>query len=346
MDNQPTNTPVEPVVQPTAPQPPSDPKSLMDRTIEPSKPAKSPLVPMLLVLFLVASALAVYFYFFPRTTPTALTDSSPTPASSATASADPTADWQTYTDQGMGYSVKYPMEANLNLYEKKYFRVSYMGHKQIESGRTETSLFDGYSVTIVPTTDGNSLDEIYTKRVESFDNACDPTQMGQSSKITISGYQAIKYSASCLGDYTTYIINHNNSFVDITLMTTGDGEDLPKYLAVTNQILSTFKFTDDTSPTNSDESELISTITKVALANNTNPDLSVNDITIKVQKLTSTHAMGTLQWQLPDGQPGSVWFAAKHDGVWTQVWGGQEPPDCNLMEEWNFPSSVFECNQN
>jgi hypothetical protein len=37
---------------------------------------------------------------------------------------------------------------------------------------------------------------------------------------------------------------------------------------------------------------------------------------------------------------GAVYIWAKQDGVWQEIWGGQELPDCDAMEKYSVPTSI------
>jgi len=37
---------------------------------------------------------------------------------------------------------------------------------------------------------------------------------------------------------------------------------------------------------------------------------------------------------------GAMYIWAKQDGVWQEIWGGQELPDCDAMEKYSVPTSI------
>ena len=37
---------------------------------------------------------------------------------------------------------------------------------------------------------------------------------------------------------------------------------------------------------------------------------------------------------------GAVYIWSKQDGVWQEIWGGQELPDCDTMEKYSVPTSI------
>lgn len=169
--------------------------------------------------------------------------SEPTTQPDATESSevDPTADWKTYT--GKLFSFKYPKDAKLEVQPDGVVKIMYMGQKQIDSGRTQTSLFDGYGFFVAPSKEKVSLEDGYKNRVESFNNVCDSEKMGKSKITKIDGFQALQYDSSCLGDYTTsLVINKDNIFFELSQLYVGETADQSDYKKITDQILSTLKF--------------------------------------------------------------------------------------------------------
>ncbi len=59
-------------------------------------------------------------------------------------------------------------------------------------------------------------------------------------------------------------------------------------------------------------------------------------LTVGVEKIdTSGFAFGS---QHSCG--GAVYIWAKPNGVWQEIWGGQELPDCDTMEKYSVPTSI------
>lgn len=163
------------------------------------------------------------------------------PVSTDVPKVDPTSNWKTYT--GKLFSFKYPVDARLEVQQDGVVKIMYMGQKQIDSGRTQTSLFDGYGFFVSSQNETLTLEEVYQKRVENFGNACDPDKMGKLQSSTIDGYKAVYYDSSCLGDYTTYlVINKDDILFELVELYVGDSADQVVYKKVVDQILSTFKF--------------------------------------------------------------------------------------------------------
>ena len=162
----------------------------------------------------------------------------------ASSSPDPTANWKTYTNTQYYYEFKYPNKVTIDTTQTDVTKAMFMGQKQIDSGRTQAELSDGYFFIVAVTSkSGLSLNDAYKQRVESFNNVCDPSKMGKAVAVKIDGNNALMYKASCLGDSITYLISHRGMIFEITQTSMGDNVDLPNYQKINDQILSTFKFT-------------------------------------------------------------------------------------------------------
>ncbi len=159
---------------------------------------------------------------------------------------DPTENWKTLTN--LNHTFKYPGEATGEAREDESL-VYFMGQKQIDSGRTQTELFDGYSFRVGEVTnDSNlSLEEFTEMERENAVSNC-TSEDGVVSKVTsvvISEQDGFQYSATgCYIDYTETIVVYDNIFYRISQSYVGDIEDQDKYEDITNQILSSFQFTE------------------------------------------------------------------------------------------------------
>jgi len=158
---------------------------------------------------------------------------------------NPTDDWKTLTN--LNHTFRYPAEASAEAREDESL-VFFMGQKQIDSGRTQTELFDGYSFRVGEVTnDANvKLEELAEMERENAVSNC-PSEGSVVSRLTpviISQQEAFQYSAiGCYIDYTETIVAYNNIFYRISQSYVGDAEDQDKYEEITNQILSSFSFT-------------------------------------------------------------------------------------------------------
>jgi hypothetical protein len=159
---------------------------------------------------------------------------------------NPTKDWKTLTN--LDHTFRYPAEATAEAREDESLAF-FMGQKQIDSGRTQTELFDGYSFRVGEVANDSNLplEELAEMERESAVNNCH-SEDGEVSRLTaviVSEQEGFQYSATgCYIDYTETIIAHDNIFYRISQSYVGDTEDQDKYEEITNQILSSFQFTE------------------------------------------------------------------------------------------------------
>lgn len=123
--------------------------------------------------------------------------------------------------------------------------ITFMGQKQIDSGRTQTELFDGYAFRV-----GREI--VNSAGIESFariqrENAAENCfqengEVSEIEKINLNGIDAYQYFATnCYLDYRETFIENNNYIYRLSESYVGDSEDYPKYKEITNKILSSFK---------------------------------------------------------------------------------------------------------
>ncbi len=123
-----------------------------------------------------------------------------------------------------------------------------MGQKQIDSGRTQTELFDGYSFRIgeIMNESKLALEQLSKNERENAQNNCLEREKGQVSQlrtVSISGLTGYQYSVEgCYIDYTETIVSFKDKIYRISQLYVGDVEDQGKYKETTNQILSTLRF--------------------------------------------------------------------------------------------------------
>lgn len=166
---------------------------------------------------------------------------SPTPI----ATTNPTADWETYISSSKDYSVKHPkglkIDNNTAGAGEESTRFVYMGQSQIDSGRTQTELADGYFFVIAKIGKNSQFEpkaEI-TKSLANTKEECvqDNASFTSVTQMKLGEINAYQYSASCRTDYTiTYLSDSKNTYSITQFFTNQD------YKTITDQILSTFKF--------------------------------------------------------------------------------------------------------
>ncbi len=185
---------------------------------------------------------------------------------------DPTADWKTYTNTQYGYSFKYPEGTNVaenvegnpgGTYTAA--KLSYLGPTQTASGRTQTELFDGYMVSVTLSwVDATTPLEAATKAAASAKDNCPNSSaatISSVSSITIGGQKAATYSEkNCVGDYTISFIKTSGKIFAITETYNGGTPEIETaYQKITDQIVSTFQFTNQEQATGTTSSKTYTT---------------------------------------------------------------------------------------
>ncbi len=184
---------------------------------------------------------------FLRPTPTPNVHITPSP------SPDPTAGWKTYTNTAGDYSIKYPATATIEAAQKPSVSISFMGQEQVQSGRTQTELFDGYKVTVSSEqiAPGQTAQSAALYQNKNVINGCPAPEVAKVSGVEtakISGLTAYHYTImNCLGDYDMYLVQNSNTIYSINLLyTASTASQKDAYYQTATQILSTFKFVDQT----------------------------------------------------------------------------------------------------
>ncbi|HOX96364.1 MAG TPA: hypothetical protein PLI45_03200 [Candidatus Woesebacteria bacterium] len=172
------------------------------------------------------------------------------PSETPTPTIDPTANWQTYVDSVGKYEIKYPTNATLSTNSKPIVDIVYIGQAQIDSGRTQSELSDGYKISInfeytAPTqTLASAANYVHQ---HNADNCPEPGKAVISPLIqtTISDEPAMQFSTkNCFTDSTTVMVIKGDKLYEITSMYPASNPDQQKnYQDQTVKILSTFKFT-------------------------------------------------------------------------------------------------------
>ncbi len=160
---------------------------------------------------------------------------------------DPTAGWEIYL--GDGYSFKYPkgLKSDTGAAGQgiESISVQFVGPKQ---GRKEGSLLDGYTFVVTklkPDISKTAQQQAQEERANSEKN-CNFDQSTISSVIQtqIAGTNAWQFSITeCLGDSTHSFLTNGENLYRISQLYTGEEAEVQKYKTITDQILSTFKFT-------------------------------------------------------------------------------------------------------
>ena len=218
-------------------------------SVPPSPKTKSKLIPALLIILIlsVLSLAGLYSYknFFVKAP-------EPTPVPTPEATPDPTADWKTYTNTEFKFSLKYPEEVKNSVAVNgpfTTFKFTFIGPVQESSGRTQSELSDGYMITInaAPITENITLQNLQLgaeKGRQGTLNAGygDICEVSEINSGVLDSAPTIEYTATnCIGNYRNILTFKGSVQYQIAGLYTNS-----EYELIVNQILSTFKFTDET----------------------------------------------------------------------------------------------------
>lgn len=204
---------------------------------------------LLLLLGLIVGGVVVYGVMTMNSIPSNEVTPVATNISTSTPVPQVKAGWTTYS--GDDYSFQYPLaETKTDTGAAgtgfESFRVIYMGEKQRASGRTETSLADGYMfiVTKIQTDGSKTISELAAERRGNSVQGClDDAQVGAIKEVDVGNQKGLQYSVdNCLGDYTNTYVGVDKAVYEITQMFTGEEPEYFEYKKITEEIFSTLKF--------------------------------------------------------------------------------------------------------
>jgi len=152
-----------------------------------------------------------------------------------------TSNWKTYTNSTFGYTIQYPADAQVNENTPK----NNIEFKKIEKSARLT-INEGYivSVTYTPVTD---LENYVKKQHENSKTTCSSNaEINIVANTIFAGTNAKQYSVkNCLseGNSTQVYLTKGDYLVSISRNELGNSESQSGNSKITEQVLSTFKFT-------------------------------------------------------------------------------------------------------
>lgn len=145
------------------------------------------------------------------------------------------------------HTLQYPPEATGEARDNESI-VFFMGPKQIASGRTQTELFDGYSVRVgkmdsVPET---SVETVAINEKENAQQNClsyNEASVSPIKNVLVSGQPGFQYTVTnCYIDYTETIVSVTDTPYRISQSYVGDPADQQKYKEITEKIVASIRF--------------------------------------------------------------------------------------------------------
>ena len=165
---------------------------------------------------------------------------SPSPASSVAPLPTTTPTEKLSTDT---FTLEYPSTATLSSYtspDSSTWAISYIGDVQRESGRTQTELFDGYSVSLTlfeAVGDDVARSQAQSDRQTTVD-CSSATEVTPLTTTKLSELDAWTFTGGCLGTATNYYLTLKDKVLRISTMTVGSEPILSDYKKTVNQLLS------------------------------------------------------------------------------------------------------------
>lgn len=198
----------------------------------------------LLYITLTIIALALLYVRLRYSSPNSTVSPSPTAVTSPTPSPTPTL---SATLDNNYFTLSYAPEATVSTHtapDSREWVISYMGEEQLGSGRTQTELWDGYSVVITRfevTGDDPAQVQADVDRQGIID-ACGQENVTEIKTTTLSAHPALTYVGGCLGSAEYYYLMIADTLYRVTVMTTGSEKYLPTYQDATQAMLASLHF--------------------------------------------------------------------------------------------------------
>lgn len=202
---------------------------------------------LILVIILVVTGVAYLGYrylIYGGDFPSVQESQSPTPKAIVDATG-----WGSY--KGSDYSLMYPPTFTISDAEEngaKGITLLMHGETQKNSGRTQTELFDGVIVRVLLFADmgQQSLLDYASGEYQTAKSSLDPNSDDYFTDLTktkIAGNETYMYDVHGYSDAKVYYLNVGGNVLKIIVIYAGSDTDVPGYLTLANEILSTLKLT-------------------------------------------------------------------------------------------------------
>lgn len=236
------------------PQPVADQPSISP--VIPTTKPKNRIVLLIGGIIILCVGIGIGLFFSKNLSP--ISQTSPTPTQLPTAIIDPTANWKTYSNEFWGITFRHPD------FDDKCCGISgavtsnpvmliTLADSSTVVPNTDAP-FDGIALYGIPNNGNLSLDQYVEKEkaalLSDFKSMADPGQINQgvTTKTSVNGLPATVLSNySWDGIVRTYFKSNNNSFI----FEISKKEKFPNHFVSFDQILSTFRFIDQATISNS-----------------------------------------------------------------------------------------------
>lgn len=238
-----TNPTITPLTDPIAPQPTTT-SPLPPVSQSPKSNKKMLMIIGVVIVLIILTAVGIFAFTQMNKPAETIMQPSPTPEAMIDVS-----DWGVY--EGEGYSLQYPSTFTISDTEEngaKGITLLMHGETQKNSGRTQTELFDGVVIKtlLITKTDNQPLSDYANNEYQTAKSSLDPNSndyFTDLTKTTIAGKEAYMYDIHGYSDAKIYYMSVGENVLKIIVIYAGSDTDVPGYLSLADQILSTFKFT-------------------------------------------------------------------------------------------------------
>ncbi len=315
-ENQPAPVPLVPAPEITTPAatPPSQPANPHGKNWK-----KLILIGLVLVILIIGGGTFVLSQQETNTPETKII-AQPT-AGQPTTIPDPTADWKTYINEKYQYSLKYPPQWEIQ------------NEKSLQSENiyfyTKSAQNPNYNAYFFITVDQNVKN--FTPNKEWYMEWANQIPAGISiDKIKFEGTVFHGYPALKVDSDELFFAKGNSVFRIALAVPNGDEEYKEGVKSVFDQILQTFKFT---------EQQVDLTLTEKEIRR----DLGYDDseaLQVAVNKVIGDYA--AIGVTASNGNGGGRQYLKKINGKWASLWSGQLTPKCSEMIKLQIPKDIYE----
>lgn len=167
------------------------------------------------------------------------------PSPNLSSSPLPSPAWLTLTTEL--FTLQYPPVATASEKasspDSRNWAVTYVGETQKASGRTQTELFDGYSVSVTAF-EVVGTEPARTQAEADRQGTVECSSEDATSPIittTIAGLSTLSFTGGCLGTATNYYFMSQSQLFRLSFMIAGDQSVLSEYQSTVSQILASFR---------------------------------------------------------------------------------------------------------
>lgn len=145
------------------------------------------------------------------------------------------------------FSLNYPEVATTSTSttpDAREWVISYMGEEQKKSGRTQTELWDGYTVAITRfEAIGDNPDRVQAEADrQGIVDACSAENATTITTATLGEYPALTFFGGCLGEADYYYLKVADTLYRLTVMVVGSDDYKPGYQTTVTTLLDTLRF--------------------------------------------------------------------------------------------------------